>query len=152
MLHYILENFVGYTTADKQIQAMFLSKMKCDDFTNFEFHFTEFLTRIFRLDDPFNPKWKVTFLATLPNWFAKKVTKVFPDDVTKYAWGVIRQGVIGEIVSTCNQMMMSRVSSDCSKGHSYNKLCKKYHISIGSTSKPRKKKHHESSSPSASNF
>ena len=48
MLHYILENFVGYTTADKQIQAMFLSKMKCDDLTNFEFHFTKFLTRLFR--------------------------------------------------------------------------------------------------------
>ena len=83
---------------------MFLSKMKCDDLTNSGFHFTEFLTRLFRLDDPFNPKWKLTFLATLPNWFAKKFTKVFPDDVTKYAWGFIRQGVIGEIVSTCNQM------------------------------------------------
>ena len=104
MLHCILENFVGYTTAEKQIQEMFLSKIKCDDLTNFEFHFTEFLTRLFRLDDPFNPKWKLTFLATLPNWFAKKVTKVFPNDVTKYAQGVIRQGVIGEIVSTCNQM------------------------------------------------
>ena len=90
MLHYILENFVGYTTTDKHIQAMFLSKMKCDDLTNSGFHFMEFLTRLFRLDDPFNPKWKLTFLATLPNWFAKKVTKVFPNDVTKYAWGVIR--------------------------------------------------------------
>ena len=78
MLHYILENFVGYTTADKQIQAMFLSKMKCDDFTNFEFHFTEILTILFRLDDPFNPKCKLTFLSALPNWFAKKVTNVFP--------------------------------------------------------------------------
>ena len=83
---------------------MFLSKMKCDDLTNFEFHFTEFHTKLFRLDDPFNPKWKLTFLATLPKWFAKKVTKVFPDDMTKYAWGVIRKGVIGDIVSTCNQM------------------------------------------------
>ena len=35
MLHYILENFVWYNTADKHIQAMFLSKMKCDDLTNF---------------------------------------------------------------------------------------------------------------------
>ena len=48
MLHYILENFVGYTTAHKEIQAMFLSKMKCDDLTNFEFHFTKFLTKLFR--------------------------------------------------------------------------------------------------------
>ena len=103
MLHYILENFVGYTTANKQIQTMFLSKMKCDDLKNFEFHFTKFLARLFRLDDPFNPKWKLTFLANLPNWFSKKVTKVFLDDVTKYAWGVIRKGVICEIVYTCNQ-------------------------------------------------
>ena len=152
MLHYILENFVGYTTVDKQIQAMFLSKMKCDDLTNFEFHFIEFLTRPFRLDDPFNPKWKLTFLATLQNWFAKKVTKVFPYDMTKYAWGVIRQGLIGEIVSTCNQMKMDRVASDSSKGYSYNKLCKQYHIATGSTSKPRTKKHHEISSPPASKF
>ena len=104
MLHYILQNLVGYTIVEKQIEAMFLSKMKCDDLINFEFHFTEFLTRIFRLDDPFNPKWRLKFLATVTNWFAKKVTKVFPDDVTKYAWGVIRQGVTGEIVYTCNQM------------------------------------------------
>ena len=32
------------------------------------------------------------------------LTKVFLDDVTKYARGFIMQGVIGEIVSTCNQM------------------------------------------------
>ena len=126
---------------------MFLSKMKCDELTNFEF-----LTRLFRLDDPFNPKWKLTFLATLPNWFAKKFTKVFLDDVTKYAWGFRRKGVIGENVFTCNQINMARAASDSSKGHSYNKLCKQYHIATSSTSKPRKKKHHESSSPPASNF
>ena len=120
--------------------------------TKFEFHFTEFLTKLFRLDDPFNPKWKLTFLATLPNWFAKKVTKVFPDDMTKYAWGFIRKWKIGEIVSTCNQMKMAIASLDSSKGHSYNKLCKEYHISTSSTSNPRKKKNHESSSPPASNF
>ena len=91
MLHYILENFVGYTNPDKQIQAMFLSKIKCDDLTNFEFHFTEFLNKRFILYDPFNPKWKLTSLAILPKWFAKKVTKVFPDHMTKYAWGFIRK-------------------------------------------------------------
>ena len=60
--------------------------------------------------------------------------------------------MIIEVVSTCNQMKMARDASDYSKGHSYNKLCKKYHISTSSTSKPRKKKHHENSSPPASKF
>ena len=125
MLHYILENFVGYTTADKQIQAMFLSKMKCDDLKNFEFHFTEFLTRLFRLDDPFNPKWKLAFLATLPNWFENKFSKVFPNDVTKYAWQVIMHGVIGDIFSTCKQMNMVKkllISDMLLLHHSINEL------------------------------
>ena len=47
---------------------------------------------------------------------------------------------------------MVKDASKSSKGHFYNKLCKQYHIAIGSTSKPRKKKHHESYSPTVSNF
>ena len=46
---------------------------------------------------------------------------------------------------------MARAASDSSKGYSYSKLCKQHHIDIGSTSKLRKKKYHEISSPPTSN-